>query len=102
MASYKLIRIEIPAISAGFVIETSHTEISQEIAVFVSKMIPGAKFETSTTTAGEHQSRFLKLNSWDRHVAWEVVRYLCDQGWEPFQVEGPPTGPSNIYLRHAS
>ncbi len=97
MARFALVWIEIPKTPGGFNVITTHPEVIRELAAVAAQIVPGAKFRDSLAS---HWVHFHALKDEDTLVAFELVRYLCDQGWEPFeaQLEGHHVG-GTVYLR---
>ena len=70
------------------------------LVAVAAQIVPGAKFWDSDAS---HRVHFHTLKDKDRLVAFELVRYLCDQGWEPFEahLESRPYVGGTVYLRKA-
>lgn len=101
MARFALVWIEIPKLSSGFSVRTTHPEVIRELVAVAAQIVPGAKFTNSWEGDSDtsHGGSFRALNDKDRLVAFELVRYLCDQGWEPFQAQLNPDVQGAVYLR---
>jgi len=100
MARFALVWIETPQTAGGFDVLTTHPQIIRELLAVAAQIVPGAKFWDSDAS---HRVHFHALKRKDRLVAFELVRYLCDQGWEPFEahLESRPYVGGTVYLRKA-
>lgn len=97
MARFALVWIKIPEVLSGVSVRTTHPEVIRELVAVAAQIVPGAKFWDSDAS---HRVHFHVLKDKDRLVAFELVRYLCDQGWEPFQAQ-LGSGHEGVYLRKA-
>jgi hypothetical protein len=102
MARFALVWIKIPEVLSGVSVRTTHPEVIRELVAVAAQIVPGAKFTNSGDWDSDtsHGGIFWALKDKDRLVAFELVRYLCDQGWEPFQAQ-LGSGHEGVYLRKA-
>jgi hypothetical protein len=98
MASYKLLKIRVYTEPANINIECTDVNSIAWIVPKIRQIIPSCK--------EQHTPFWLKIDKLmnrDDEIRWLVLRWLTEDGWEPFSVIGNPSGGElNYYFRKES
>jgi hypothetical protein len=91
MKNYKLVRVGIVEIGNEILLQSTHKEILEEIntkleASILEKLKIKKEYPHTISIVVDYGKSI--------HLGWEIRKYLCDQGWEPYAV-----GEGGYYFR---
>jgi hypothetical protein len=74
---------------SGIDLRCTEPEAIESVAEYVTGLLPSSKvtIHNDPLTGGPMSCRFRKLSGHDLAIGDQIVKHLCQAGWEPFQVD---------------